>query len=83
MSAGQAANLTPNERNICPTLRVCIDIIGRHDAAEFDYDVLEDQFRRFGPSGRKALFDVLDSQAGNGDIAVSYTHLTLPTNREV
>ena len=69
MSAAQAANLTPNERNICPTLRVCIDIIGRHDAAAFDYDVLEDQFRRFGPSGRKALFDVLDSQAGNGDIA--------------
>lgn len=68
-SAVQAANLTPEERSVCPTLKFCVDIIRRHDASEFDYDVLEEQFRRFGPTGRKALFDVLDSKAGNADIA--------------
>jgi len=68
-SAAQAANLTSKEIAVCPTLRVCVDIIRRHEASEFDYEVLEKQFRRFGPSGRKALFDVLDTKAGNPDIA--------------
>jgi len=68
-STAQAANLTPKESRVCPSLRVCIDVIRRHDATEFDYNVLEEQFRQFGPSGREALFDVLDSKAGNADIA--------------
>ena len=64
-----AANLTPRERSVCPTLRVCVDIIRRHNSTEFDYDVLEDQFRRFGSKGRAALFDSLESDASNPDIA--------------
>ncbi len=68
-AAVNAASLTPEERNICPTLRVCVDIIRRHDASEFDYGVLETEFQRFGPAGRKALMDVLESEAGNPDIA--------------
>lgn len=64
-----AADLTPQEQNICPSIRVCVDIIRRHDASEFDYDALEVQFRRFGPEGRNALFDVLESKAGNPDVA--------------
>ena len=64
-----AADLTVKERSICPTLKVCVDIIGRHTASEFDYNVLESQFRRFGPKGRDALFDILESDAGNPDVA--------------
>lgn len=68
-SALYAKNLTPQERRICPSLRVCIDIIRRHDASEFDYGVLEDQFRQFGPKGRDALFNILESDDGNPDIS--------------
>ena len=68
-AAVSAANLTPEERNVCPSLGACIDIIQRHDAAAFDYQVLETEFRRFGPAGRTALMDVLNSKAGNPDIA--------------
>lgn len=68
-SAIQAANLTPKEAAVCPNLRVCVDIIRRHDSTEFDYNVLEAQFRRFGPSGRDALFGLLDTKDANADIA--------------
>ena len=68
-TASQAANLTPDERQVCSTLRICVDIIRRHDASEFDYAVLETEFQRFGPVGRRALIDVLHSKAGNADIA--------------
>ena len=67
--AVQAADLTAKERSICPTLKVCVDIIGRHTASEFDYNVLESQFRRYGPKGRDALFDILESDVGNSDVA--------------
>jgi len=67
--SAKAAELTPREHSVCPSLRTCVDIIRRHDAAEFDYDVLEAQFRRFGPTGRVALFRILETEAGNPDIA--------------
>lgn len=61
--------LTPKERLVCSSLRACTDIISRHDADSFDYRVLQTEFQRFGPKGRSALFDVLESDAGNPDIA--------------
>ena len=64
-----AKPLSKAERISCPNLRVCVDIIKRHDASEFDYTVLEREFERFRGPGRKALFDILESDAGNPDIA--------------
>jgi len=67
--AAQARDLTPEERSVCASLKTCLDIVQRHDASEFDYDVLEAEFRRFGPTGKKALFSLLDSDNGQADIA--------------
>ena len=65
----QARELTSRERPVCESLRACIDIVRRHDASEFDYAVLETQFRRFGPEGKNALFTLLESDSGQADIA--------------
>ena len=65
----QARNLTPEERTVCASLKTCLNIIRRHDASEFDYDVLEAEIRRFGPNGKRALFKILESDAGQADIA--------------
>ena len=78
----QAAQLTPEERQICDSLRMCVDIIRRHDASQFDYDVLEAEFRRFGPAGRKALMDVVHSKAGNSDLAVMVLNIAPLTANE-
>ncbi len=67
--AAYAKPLTPQERVTCADLRVCVDIIRRHDASEFDYSVLERDFKRFGAQGRAALFEILKSDEGNADIA--------------
>jgi hypothetical protein len=61
--------LSKSERVVCQSLRDCADILKRHDASEFDYGVLKREFERFGVSGRNALFDILESDAGNPDIA--------------
>lgn len=74
-SALYAATLTPKEKTVCSSLRVCVDIIRRHDASEFDYAVLETEFERFGASGRDALFDLLETKAGNADIAQMISYL--------
>lgn len=68
-TASFAADLTPEEQDICPKLRVCVDILRRHDASEFDYQVLGAQFEKFGPQGRAALFEIINSAEGNADIA--------------
>lgn len=65
----EARDLSPRERSVCSSLRACIDITSRHDASEFDYDVLEAEFRRFGFGGKQALFTLLDSDKGQSDIA--------------
>lgn len=61
--------LSKSERVVCQSLRGCAEILERHDASEFDYAVLQREFERFGISGRNALFDILESDAGNPDIA--------------
>ena len=68
-SLAQARDLTPKERTVCASLKTCLDIVGRHDASEFDYDVLETEFRRFGTDGKRALFSILESDKGQADIA--------------
>lgn len=68
-SAVQAQNLTAAERSVCGSLKVCLDIVRRHDASEFDYTALSAEFRRFGPAGKPALFALLESDAGHEDIA--------------
>jgi len=67
--AAFSAELTSKEKEVCSSLPMCVDIISRHDASEFDYNILESQFRRFGPLGREALLKVLNSKSGNADIA--------------
>ena len=68
VSAG-AAPITQAEHIVCSDLEHCVDILNRHDASEFDYGVLEQEFRRFGPRGRRALFGVLRGENGNPDVA--------------
>jgi len=68
-SALQARDLTPRERSICPNLQACQDIVSRHDASEFDYAVLDIEYRRFGQRGKQALFSLLESEQGHADIA--------------
>ena len=80
--SAKAAELTPREHSVCPSLRTCVDILRRHDATEFDYDVLEAQFRRFGPTGRVALFRILETEAGNPDIARMISRLGPVTANE-
>lgn len=67
--SAQSNELTPQERQVCASLKTCLDIIRRHDASEFDYAVLETELRRFGPKSQNALFDILKSEAGHADIA--------------
>ncbi|MEP3655762.1 MAG: hypothetical protein ABJO36_12775 [Litorimonas sp.] len=64
-----ARELSPQEQIVCSNLQACIDIVRRHDGSEFDYDVLETEFGRFGPAGKRALFSTLESDAGHADIA--------------
>ncbi len=68
-SVTEARTLTPEEQTVCSALRACVDIVSRHTASEFDFDVLETEFRRFGPIGRHALFSLLESKDGHADIA--------------
>jgi len=67
--SAQSNELTPQERQVCASLKTCLDIIRRHDASEFDYAVLETELRRFGSKSQNALFDILKSEAGHADIA--------------
>jgi len=68
-SALHARPLTPAEQSVCTSLKACLDIVRRHDGSEFDYAALEVEFRRFGPAGKTALFGLLESDAGQADIA--------------
>ena len=65
----QARDLTPEEKSVCSSLRACLDIASRHAATEFDYNVLETEFGRFGKPGKTALFSLLESDDGHADIA--------------
>lgn len=69
VSAAQGRELTQLERTVCASLKACLDIARRHDASEFDYSVLETEFRRFGPRSQMALMDVLRTDDGQADIA--------------
>ena len=71
----QPYELTAKERQVCASLKTCLDIIRRHDASEFDYAVIEDELRRFGPKTQNALFDILKSDSGHADIAKLITAL--------
>lgn len=83
MSA-QATSLSPKETVVCSSLNACVDIIRRHDATEFDYDVLEAEFKRFGSSGRAALFKLLNTKSGHADIANLLSNLgSLSTNERL
>lgn len=81
-----AADLTPAEQSVCLSLRICLDIISRHDASEFDYAVLEAELGKFGPSGKTALFKLLESENGHADIAqliLAFGPLTLRDRQRV
>lgn len=67
--AAFAGQLTRAEQTVCSSLRMCLDIVRRHDASEFDYSVLAEEFRRYGPAGRAGLFNILEGEAGTEDIA--------------
>lgn len=51
-----AANpLTQAEQPVCRSLKHCLQIVDAHPHDSFDYGVLAEEFRRFGPKGRDAL----------------------------
>lgn len=55
-SSALAANpLTPAEQTVCRSLSHCMMIVETHPFDSFDYDVLADEFARFGPKGQRAL----------------------------
>ncbi len=47
--------LTQAERTLCAGLGQCRDIVKQHGTDSFDYVVLADAFRRFGPQGQQAM----------------------------
>jgi len=67
-SAG-AKPLTKAETSVCKSLRHCVDIVERHDASEYDYNVLTEEFRRFGPQGRQAVLHILNTPKAHADMA--------------
>ena len=67
--SAEARDLSPKERTVCAALKNCLSIVRRHDSSEFDYDVLEAEFRRFGSQGKRALFTILETDDGQPDIA--------------
>lgn len=71
----QARALTPQERTVCASLKSCLDIVRRHDSSEFDYAVLETEFRRFGGRGQTELLGLLKTENGQADIAKLVTGL--------
>lgn len=51
-----AANpLTQAEQPVCRSLKHCLQIVDAHPHDSFDYGILAEEFRRFGPKGRDAL----------------------------
>lgn len=78
----EARDLTPQEQFVCASLRACIDIIERHDALEFDYDVLREEFQTYGLAGKAALFTVLEGKSAHPDIAKMISDLGSLTVRE-
>ena len=69
LQSTHAKPLTKAEQTVCQSLRHCMDIVERHDASEYDYEVLEAEFKRFGPTGRNALFHLLTSSKAHSDVA--------------
>ncbi len=80
----QAAPLTKAEKQACESLRHCVSILERHGPAEFDYEVLRAEFKRFGLEGRAALFHTLKGENGTSDIADLMADIgpTYPVERE-
>ncbi len=65
-----AQSLTRAEQTVCASLRHCMDIVTRHDASEFDYDVLTQEFQRFGDKGRRALLSGLTRDEARSEMAL-------------
>ena len=51
----------------CKTIRRCVDILERHDAESFDYNVLAADFARFGPAAREVLWRLIEPLETNND----------------
>ena len=69
--------LHPDERIICQDLSQCADILSRHDAQGFDYQLLAEAFQSFGDEGALQLLQI----AAGKDLPMalrSYAILTRP-----
>ena len=69
--------LHPDERVICQDLSQCADILSRHDAQGFDYQLLAEAFQSFGDEGALQLLEI----AAGKDLPMalrSYAILTRP-----
>ena len=69
--------LHPDERVICQDLSQCADILSRHDAQAFDYQLLAEAFQSFGDEGALQLLEI----AAGKDLPMalrSYAILTRP-----
>jgi len=54
-----ARPLTKAETPVCKSVQHCLEIVERHDFESFDYDVLREEFSRFGDTGKKQLFKAM------------------------
>lgn len=57
-----ASPLTPSEETVCKNVRHCLDILKRHNPEEFDYQVLKDEFRGFGQTGKERLLKAISDK---------------------
>ena len=62
MVLGTNVQAKANESIVCKTVRHCVDIVERHAPDSFDYQVLNNEFQRFGDKGKTALLNMLASK---------------------
>ena len=66
-----------SEEPICKNLNHCVDILSRHAEDEFDYAVLTEEFRRFGPRGTDKVIGLLPKEK-SGHNAAAFLHRARP-----
>ncbi|CAM3746792.1 HEAT repeat domain-containing protein [Litorimonas haliclonae] len=62
-----ASPLTAAEKTVCKNLRHCLEILKNHDAKSFDYQVLKNEFIKFGGTGKKRLLRAISD--GDPDLS--------------
>ena len=65
-ASASARPLTPAEKQVCSSAKMCADVVVRHRPSQFDYDVLAREFERLSPAATRQLVRVATpAQLGN------------------